>query len=76
MPVPPYRQGDFPMFRTLLRPVTILLLLAPAVAQAQGVLVVTDPSQVVRLPRPIIIYPPRPWPYPRPLPEPPASYKI
>jgi Ca-activated chloride channel family protein len=49
--------------------------------QAQGLLVVTDPSEVVRLPRPIIIWPPHPPhpPYPRPIPPPPPPpviYKI
>lgn len=50
------------------------LLLAPGLALAQGVLVVVDPNQSVRLPRPRIIYP---VPIPRPEPTPPpASYKI
>jgi Ca-activated chloride channel family protein len=54
------------------------LAVLPSLAQAQGVLIVEDPVQVVRLPRPIIIYPPHPHPIPipRPLPEPPATYKI
>ncbi|MGA2033914.1 MAG: VIT domain-containing protein [Thermoguttaceae bacterium] len=51
------------------------MLMAPAVALAQGILVVIDPEQHVRLPRPIII-----WPHPHPTPpvfEPPAAtYKI
>lgn len=46
-------------------------------AAAQGVLVVVDPGQQVRLPRPPIIWPPHP-PHPRPVPPPPApaGYKI
>jgi Ca-activated chloride channel homolog len=56
-----------------------LLLALPAIARGQGLLVVTDPGQQVRLPRPVIIWPPHPWPHPRPWP--PAvtsqvSYKI
>lgn len=52
----------------------------PALALAQGVLVVTDPNVAVRLPRPgLIIWPPPPphppYPIPRPVP-PPVSYKI
>ena len=47
--------------------------LLPAVARGQGLLVVTDPGQQVRLPRPIIIYP-RPMPFPPP--QPTATYKI
>ncbi len=47
--------------------------LLPAVARGQGLLVVTDPGQQVRLPRPIIIYP-RPMPFPPP--QPAATYKI
>jgi len=58
----------------------LLVLLAPAVAQAQGLLVVTDSGKAARLPRPIIIWPPHPTPTPLPRPEPrptpPASYKI
>ena len=54
----------------------LVLLLVPALAQGQGLLVVVDPDQHVRLPRPIIIWPPhRPRP-PRPVPPPPATYKI
>jgi len=58
------------------------ILLAPAVAGAQGVLVVVDPNQQVRLPRPIVIWPPYPPHPPRPPrppvppPIPPATYKI
>ncbi|MFV2069277.1 MAG: hypothetical protein ACC645_20115, partial [Pirellulales bacterium] len=67
------------MSRTLTRLVTVLVLLAPAVAQAQGVLIVVDPEVQVRLPRPPIIWPPRPprrpGPRPTPPPPPPARYK-
>jgi Ca-activated chloride channel family protein len=59
--------------------VALVVALAPAIAAAQGMLIVTDPDQAVRLPRPIIIYPPYPWPHPRPIPippPPPATYKI
>ena len=59
---------------------TLVLLLVPALAQAQGFLVITDADHVVRLPRPIIIYPPPYPPHPpiRPVPPPPppASYKV
>lgn len=51
----------------------LLLILIPAVASAQGVLVVVNPDQAVRLPRPSIIWPPHPAPRPVP---PPAIYKI
>ncbi len=44
----------------------------PAIARGQGLLVVTDPQQHVRLPRPIIIYPRPPMPWPQPVP----TYKI
>jgi Ca-activated chloride channel family protein len=57
----------------------LVVLLASAVAQGQGVLVVVDPNQQVRLPRPGIIWPPQP-PHPRPPfrppTPPPATYKI
>jgi Ca-activated chloride channel family protein len=60
----------------------IFALALPAVARGQGLLVVVDPAQQVRLPRPIIIYPrpiyPRPI-YPQPVPFPPqpaATYKV
>lgn len=55
------------------RAMIVLLLLVPAAAQAQGVLVVVNPDEAVRLPRPIVIWPPH---RPAPQPEPPASYKI
>lgn len=57
----------------------IALLTSTAVVRAQGLLIVTDPDQHVRLPRPIIIYPPWPHPHPGPVPRPeppPSSYKI
>jgi Ca-activated chloride channel family protein len=57
----------------------VLLVLAVTPAWAQGVLVITDADQVVRLPRPIIVYPPHhhhPPVWPTPQPTPPASYKI
>lgn len=44
----------------------VLGVLGPSLAAAQGVLVVVDPHQIVRLPRPI----------PLPTPQPPVSYKI
>ena len=49
----------------------ILLFLAPAFARAQGLLVVVNPNEHVRLPRPIVI-----WPQPRPVTQPPTSYAI
>jgi len=58
------------------------MLVVPAVVWAQGVLVVEDPAQSVRLPRPGIIWPPYPPhpPMPRPVPPrpepPPGAYKI
>ena len=70
------------MSRLTTRLLALAVFLAPAAAWSQGLLVVTDPNQVVRLPRPIIIWPPphphppRPIPPPRPRPIPPASYKI
>ena len=53
-------------------------ILTPAAAQAQGLLVVTDPDQSVRLPRPGIIWPPHHPPFvrPQPFPQPPASYRV
>lgn len=65
------------MSRMVLRILMVLALLAPTAALAQGVLVVVDPDQSVRLPRPIIIHPPwPPHPHPMPVPEPPVSYKV
>ena len=56
--------------------ITLAVLAAPVVVRAQGVLVVVDPGQQVRLPRPPVIWPPPPRP-PRPVPPvPPATYKI
>ena len=49
----------------------ILLFLTPALARAQGLLIVDDPNEQVRLPRPIIIWPPHPHPMPHPVPPPP-----
>lgn len=66
----------------------IVCWLVASSAAAQGVLIVTDSAEVVRLPRPIVIYHPMPpiWPPPHPPfpphpvptpPElPPATYKI
>ena len=59
----------------LIRLMAVVLFLAPAVVWGQGLLVVVDPGQPIRLPRPIIIWPPHPHPFPRPEP-PPATYKI
>jgi Ca-activated chloride channel family protein len=68
------------MSRTLTLLAALGLALAPALASAQGVLVVVDSDHVVKLPRPIIIWPPHPHPphpIPRPIPEPvPTSYKV
>ena len=69
------------MNRPLTLLLAILLLALPAVAWSQGLLVVTDPNQSARLPRPIIIWPPPhpphpPHPIPVPRPLPPTSYKI
>lgn len=50
-----------------------LLPAAPALVYGQGLLVVVDPDQVVRLPRPVIVWPPPP---PIVRPEPPTTYKI
>jgi Ca-activated chloride channel homolog len=58
------------MFRSFARLLALVVVLMPALASAQGVLVVTDPHQQVRLPRPPI------WHHPHPMPEPPAAYKI
>ena len=66
--------GGIAMRRPLLSIAAILLFLAPAAARAQGLLVVVDPNEQVRLPRPIVIWP-RPYPMPQPAP-PPMSYKI
>lgn len=65
-------------FRNLLAAFSLALFLLPIPALAQGILVVVDPDQIVRLPRPIIIYPPHPPhpPIPVPPPQPAVSYKI
>ncbi len=58
--------------------VALFGLFVPAMVRAQGFLIVEDPVQVVRLPRPVIIYPPPhypPWII-RPAPMPAATYKI
>jgi Ca-activated chloride channel homolog len=58
--------------RSMLAGLMLGFALLPIVVQAQGVLVVTDPHQIVRLPRPVyIIQPTQPAP-----PVPPVSYKI
>ena len=54
------------MFRRCIPWVAILSLLTPAVVRGQGLLIVTDPAQHVRLPRPNMIYPPHPIPFPPP----------
>ncbi len=64
------------MTRWLPRLFGLLLFLVPTIAGAQGILVVVDPHQRVRWPRPIIIYPPYPIPRPVPPPRPPVCYKI
>ena len=59
------------MLRPLRFAALLALLLLPGLAWGQGLLVVVNPDEAVRLPRPI------PWPPHRPRPpEPPASYKI
>jgi Ca-activated chloride channel homolog len=52
--------------------VVVALVCLSGVVRAQGLLIVEDPQQQVRLPRPIIIY----HPHPVPPPLPPVSYKI
>lgn len=67
------------MSRFIMRLLTAVMFMSPGIASAQGLLVVVDPQQQVRLPRPIIIYPPGHWPHPHPIPRPeppPATYKI
>jgi Ca-activated chloride channel family protein len=56
--------------------ISAAVLSIPARGWAQGLLVVIDPAEHVRLPRPIIIWPPRPIPRPIPAPEPVVTYKI
>ena len=61
------------MNRPFISFIAILLFLSPALARGQGLLIVEDLNQQVRLPRPII------WPHPYPMPQPappPMSYKI
>jgi Ca-activated chloride channel family protein len=66
------------MGRVFTRLLLVAAILAPAAAQAQGLLVVIDPDQSVRLPRPGIIWPPRHPPFVRPEvpPLPPTSYRV
>lgn len=62
------------MNRPLISTVAILLFFAPALVQAQGLLIVENANDQVRLPRPIVI-----WPHPHPMPHPvppPMTYKI
>ncbi len=60
--------------------VALLAGLVPGLARGQGVLLVVDPAQSVRLPRPVIVMPYHPHPHPMPPitppPPPPAIYKI
>lgn len=63
------------MSRHVFRCLAFFALMVPALAQAQGVLVVVDPDQHVRLPRPIVIWP-HPIPHPMPPTPVPVSYKI
>ena len=60
------------MFRRFTCLLALVAIMLPAIVQAQGLLIVVDPDQQVRLPRPIIIYPPHPCP-PRPIPRPTGS---
>ena len=46
------------MNRPLVSIAAILVSLAPALAQAAGLLIVESPNVQVRLPRPIVIWPP------------------
>lgn len=62
------------MNRTITVLLTILALMIPAIAGAQGLLIDNRADQDFRLPRPIIW--PGPTPIPRPRPLPPQSYKI
>jgi Ca-activated chloride channel homolog len=63
------------MRRSILSVAAILVFLVPAAAWAQGLLVVVNPNEHVRLPRPIIIWP-HPYPHPAPPTPPPISYRI
>ena len=66
------------MVARLSRWIAVVVFLIPTLARAQGLLIVVDPNEHVRLPRPpIILWPPHPHPQPIPVPEPPpVSYKI
>src|SRR5574340_878395 len=66
------------MKRSCISIATLLLFLSPTLGLAQGFLIVEDPNEHVRLPRPIIIiWPPHHHPIPHPVPPPPSmSYKI
>ncbi|MFZ5829012.1 MAG: VIT domain-containing protein [Planctomycetota bacterium] len=60
----------------------LVIAMLPAVGWSQGLLVVEAEDQSVRLPRPIIIWPPHPphpphpVPVPRPRPEPEVTYQV
>ena len=47
------------MVARLSRLLALVVFLVPVLKRAQGLLVVIDPAEHVRLPRPIIIWPPR-----------------
>jgi Ca-activated chloride channel family protein len=67
------------MSRSLYQPVLVVLalLLLPAIAAAQGLLINVNPDDHIALPRPVIIIThPHPRPSPRPLPQPESTYKI
>jgi len=77
MHVSSFRQhGQMTMNRPLTVIAAILLFLTPALACAQGLLIVVDPNEQVRLPRPMVIWPPHPHPIPYPVPPPSTSYTI
>jgi Ca-activated chloride channel family protein len=59
--------------RSLVSVVLGLFCLSPAWVDAQGLLIVENPHEQVRLPRPIILWPPQPAPRPTPAP---MSYRI
>jgi Ca-activated chloride channel homolog len=80
-PLACWREGGLIMSRLPLRPIAVVVVLVmPAAAAAQGLLVHIQPDDHVPLPRPIIIVPPwphpRPIPHPRPTPQPESTYKI
>ena len=60
------------ILRLLSRIAVLFLVITPLVARAQGLLIVENTSEQIRLPRPIIIWPPHP-PHP---PQPPAPPPI